>query len=512
MKQKQESLARSAALLTVAGLVSQVLSFFYRVALTRMVGAELLGVQQIVLQVYAVLQSIALTGLTVAVSSLSAGYHALGNRRGATELLHLSIGTLGALWLPIAGAIIFYADELANFVLDDSRTRLSLFLLLPLLLLTGIENLNKHHFYGIQQTALPAAIELGEQLIRTVAILTLLSLFLPLDGEHTVALIFLGMLVSEVFSSLSLTILRRKREGPLRYQPGSLESPLALERRILKIALPISATAILDNLIEAANSILIPRELGVFGLSSTEAMELYGVVFGMTMPMLMLPFAFVRALSLALLPRITGYAATSRMKQLNETACRSVFITSVILLPVTALMVTVGRDLGFLLFRDARAGSYIIPLAFITSVTGLQSVLAAVLNGIGKQTQSALVSLACGMVQLSFTLFGVARFGMPACLAGMLLSGVAGLLVRLRLVHRATGFTPDLFLCLWAPGLGALLSGLCTNLLYQVMTDGGYGIPVSLCCCTALCAGLYLACLQAMGVHIMEKNSRPHNG
>lgn len=505
MGNKQESLARPTALLTLVGIVSQVLAFFYRVALSRMVGAELLGVQQIVLQVYAVLQSIALTGLTSAVSSLSAGYHALKNQRAATQLLNLSVKTFLALWLPLAGAILLYADEISTILLDDRRTRMGLLLLLPLLLLTGIENLNKHHFYGLRESALPAAVELMEQFIRTAAILGLLALFLPLDGEHTVALIFLGMLVSEIFSSITLPLLRRRREGPPNLQPGHLEPGGELERQILKIALPVSATAILDNLIEAVNSILIPRELVSYGLTAAGAMELYGVVFGMTLPMLMLPFAFVRALSLTLLPQITGCAATGRLRELNHTADRAIFMTTVILLPVTALLVTIGQDLGLMLFRDPRAGQYLIPLAAVTSLLGVEAVMAAILNGIGKQAQSAMVSLLCGMVQLAFTVFGVARWGLAAYVVGMIVSGVTGLVTRFRLVRRATGFQPDLFCCFWGPGLAALLSGLCSNLFYQVLVDSGYGMLLSVSVCGVFCFLLYLLTLHVMGVRLRER-------
>ncbi len=492
---KRVSLAKSAAMMTAVGVVSQFLSFVYRAVLTRMIGAELLGVQQLVLHVYAVMQSAALTGLTAGVSCLTAGYHARGNQRGASALLRLALFTFVGLWLPIAGAVALYSDEISMVILNDERTRLGLLLLIPMLLLTGIENLNKHHFYGLGETGIPAATELTEQLIRTAAILGLLSLFLPLDGAHTVMLIFLGMLVSEVFSSLALTLIRRRKEGRISGQKGQKEPLSQMERQLLKVAIPVSATAILDNLMDAANAILIPRGLAAWGCSAAESMELYGVVYGMTLPMLMLPFAFVRALSLTILPHITGFAATGRIKELNRSTAQAVFYTAAILFPVTALLVTIGDDLGLLLFGDERTALFLLPLSAVTCVSGLQAVLAAVLNGIGKQGESAAVSLVCGFVQLSFTVAGTARFGMAACVAGMLSAGALGFVCRLRLVRRTTGFSPELFRCLWAPGLAAVLSGLCSHLLYRVLLDGGYSLGVSMGMCGVFCGGMYLLTL-----------------
>ena len=66
---------------------------------------------------------------------------------------------------------------------------LGLLLLLPCVLLTGLENIHKHSFYGLGRVAPPAFTEILEQLIRTGAVLGLLWYFLPQNPERTVGLI-----------------------------------------------------------------------------------------------------------------------------------------------------------------------------------------------------------------------------------------------------------------------------------------------------------------------------------
>ena len=65
---------RSVALLTITGILSQLVGFVYRVFLTRMAGAEILGLYQLILPIYSVLLSLTSVGLTTAVSNLSARY------------------------------------------------------------------------------------------------------------------------------------------------------------------------------------------------------------------------------------------------------------------------------------------------------------------------------------------------------------------------------------------------------------------------------------------------------
>ena len=71
----------SVALLTVTGILSQAVGFAYRVGLTRLAGAEIMGLYQLILPVYSILLSLTSVGLTTGVSNLSAWYQALGDRR-----------------------------------------------------------------------------------------------------------------------------------------------------------------------------------------------------------------------------------------------------------------------------------------------------------------------------------------------------------------------------------------------------------------------------------------------
>ena len=56
-------------LLTATGLFSQLLGFIYRILLSRLIGAEVMGLYQLVMPVYSVLLSVTAVGLTAAVSS-----------------------------------------------------------------------------------------------------------------------------------------------------------------------------------------------------------------------------------------------------------------------------------------------------------------------------------------------------------------------------------------------------------------------------------------------------------
>ena len=108
--------------LTVLGTLSQLLAFGYRVALSRMVGAEVMGLYQLIMPVYSVLLSLTAVGLTAAVSNLTPQYLALGNSRGIPQLLGTCLKALFLLMIPITVVVVLCYDPISVYWLGDART------------------------------------------------------------------------------------------------------------------------------------------------------------------------------------------------------------------------------------------------------------------------------------------------------------------------------------------------------------------------------------------------------
>ena len=481
----------SVLFLTVLGTLSQLLGFGYRVALSRMVGAEVMGLYQLIMPVYSVLLSLTAVGLTAAVSNLTPQYLALGNSRGIPQLLGTCLKILFLLMVPISAVVLLCYDPISVYWLGDARTQLGLILLLPCVALTGVENLHKHFFYGSSLVRPPAVSELLEQL----------AYFLPQYPERVVGLMVAGMVICEVASAVTLTVLCRWRlrrmglKGP--GEPGRVR-----RRRVFSIALPVGLNALLGNLMGAVNAALVPQKLVEGGMDPSQAISELGVVCGMTLPMLALPTVFLSAMSLVLVPRLARSTALNRPQAVRDTVSKALSAVSVLALPAMGMMAVLGEELGVLLFRQEAVGEYLLPLAAATALSCYQAILGASLNGVGRQGTVAWISLVCDGVQLAFTacLVGVPSVGMGGFVTGMLVSTALGLVLCAWRLRAFTGLSLRLFRWVTAPGLAALLSALVTNLLFQVLRDSG--VPALWHIPGALAFGLvlYIAALSAQGV------------
>lgn len=501
---EEKGLLRGTALLTFSGLFGQVVGFLYRIALSRLMGAELMGVYQLIMPVYSVLSALTTVGLTVAMSTLAAGFWAKGDREGLFRLRRQCNRLLCAAFVPLAAVTLATSDFISVALLGDARTRLGLLLLLPCLFLTGIENLQKYAFFGTDHVLPPALSEMAEQLIRSAAVLGFLITFLPQNGEKTVALVALGMSFCEVCSAVTLTLMFRVFFGktPKMAKIPNKVKDRDLRRAILQAAFPVAATAVVGNVMGSVNAVLIPKRLVYSGVSVSDAMSAFGVVNGMTLPMLLMPSAFIGAMGLVLVPKLARNVALGQGEAVRCQVGRSIAATAVLLLPSMGLLCVLGPTLGELLFQNSAVGEHMIPLALGVTLTCFQSILGSALNGIGKQSAAAGNMLLSDGVQLAFTYFfvGMPQVGLLGYAWGLCASSLVGAALNWIDLRRATGLRAQIFTWLVAPTLATVLMVLCGRLLYGRLVELGLS-PLAGCGATALFGVvLYLSALQAQGL------------
>ncbi|MFI3253003.1 MAG: oligosaccharide flippase family protein [Eubacteriales bacterium] len=501
MEEFADSAGKSALFLTVMGLLSQGLAFLYRVALSRMVGAEIMGLYQLLMPVYSVLVALTAVGVTAATAHLTALFLAKNDKSAVVATLNWATFLFVLCLIPVSIVVLSFSDEISVVLLGDARTQLGILLLLPCTFLTGLENIYKHYFYGSGQVKPPALTEFLEQFVRTLAVLGLLFLF-PTYPERQVGLIVLGMVVCEIFSGVTLVILYHRQRKKWKLVKQKLPERLVFQMG--GIAVPVGASALLGTLMGAANASLIPRLLVEGGMERSLAMSSFGVLCGMTLPMLGLPTVLLGALNLVLIPRQARSLALGRWGEIRRRTHKALLCVSVTMLPAMGLLAVVGGDVGVLLFSDERVGEYLLPLAIASAFSSYQSTLFAILNGIGKQTVTALLSLFSGGTQLLFTLILVPRWGLEGFVLGLLFLSGFHTLFQGYWVLRLTKTTPALFSWLTAPLLSALLMSLTCNLLYQVMEDSGIGLYLRLPVTVVIAVGLYSLALWVQGGRISD--------
>ncbi len=105
MSEKMLSAGKGALFLTALSAVSQLLGFGYRVVLSRLVGAEVMGLYQLIMPVNSVLMALTAVGLTSAVSNLTSQHLALGSRKAADQTIATCLRLFFLLILTVAAGV-----------------------------------------------------------------------------------------------------------------------------------------------------------------------------------------------------------------------------------------------------------------------------------------------------------------------------------------------------------------------------------------------------------------------
>lgn len=458
-----------------------------------------MGLYQLVMPVYSMFMSVTAVGLTVAVSTRSAHFHALGDEAAVVRTLGKGLRSFFALAIPLGVVVVWCSDPISVYLLGDARTRLGVVLLVPCMLLTGVENLHKHCFYGTGRVRIPAAVETVEQLIRTGAVLGLLVWLLPQNKERTVGIVVLGMVICEVFSAVTLVVLFRRAQG--RERPAGRGESKG-EKSLWSIAIPVGLTSVLGTLLGSANAVLIPSKLVEGGMEAGEAMSAFGVLCGMTMPLLSLPTGFIGALCLTMVPALSQRTAHGDVGASAGLLNRIMSVTMLLMAPAMALLAVMGPTLGRLLFGQPQVGQYMISLAVGTLLTCVQSVLGGALNGLGLQGKGARNAIASDVVQLAFTYGTVAVWGLRGFVAGFVLSSLVGMGRNLASVLHATGLHLRLFAWFVRPVLASVCMGAWCNLLFHRLLEAG--VWISNACLAGVVVGgvLYVLTLKGLGLSV----------
>lgn len=503
MKLEKRSVFYNAFFLCLSSIGMQLIGFVYRIGLSRFGGAEVMGMYQLIMPAYSVIMSFTMSGLTLAVSRLCAQYQAIGNTGGVKGVVRFSQLVFLCLFICAAVPVCLFSDFLSGVVLGEPKIKKALLLLLPCLFLTGFENIFKSCFHGIKYIFPPIVSELTEQIIRTVAGLGLLIVLCPDDPGMATAMIVLGMVISEVFSVSILTLFYKR--GEKRFFPNAKDAvniPKGMFRKVAAIAVPVSAAGLLNNFFSSMTTVLIPNRLMAAGVSSQDALSSFGIMVGMTLPLLMLPTAFIHPLNTILLPRFSQYSARNNQAQIRRKAGKAIQVTGMLTAASLSVMLPLGKELAQMIYRHPLAGKHIPALSAAVFFTFYHITTGSILNGIGMQKQASASVVVTGVCEILLTWMTVEYMGIGGYALACVGSELVGVAMNFYWVVRSVKIKIQWRNWFAAPFLSGAVSGCSAWLLFFYLQQRGWGTLCSLFAGVAAAIGIFYISLSFLGIHL----------
>lgn len=425
---KKTSFIYGTILLALINFIVRTMGFVYRIILSRMIGSQAIGLYQMIFPFLMVLITLPTAGIPIAVSKLVAGENSLHNRKGVYRVLSLSL-LLGGLLAGILTALVsFNMEFITNKILKNQDLYYPLLWTIPAIGLISFSSILRGFFYGLKDIKPPAMAQILEQISRISFVIALLYYIKPKHPVTAATIAIMGLTVGEFFGLLYL-VLRFNFKKLSQYRGKSLprsDSFFRTVNSILYISVPITVSRLLSVMMQTVNSILIPQRLEASGLTATAAIDTFGKISGMAMPLLFLPFTVTTALVVNIIPNISEELAINNHREISNKTSLALRITLLTAIPVTGIYMVFGGDMATIIFKDPEVGRYLSLISYATLFLCMQNTLSGILHGMGKQISTTINFMLGMLIQLYCTYFLVAnpKYGIYGFIIGFILSAL----------------------------------------------------------------------------------------
>lgn len=406
-------------LLTASGVFCRILGFVLRLFLSRMLGAEKLGIYQLVFPLSGLCFAVCCGGFSTAISRLTAAH---AKQPPSVRKHILAAGLLPSLLLALclSAGLFWNAPFLATHVLQETRCIPLLRILALSVPFSAAHACISGYFYGKKQAAPPAAAQVAEQLLRVLALYVIWRRTLHRGIPFTPGHAMLALVFSEAASCLFLSLLF----AFLHSEPGTSENATGSSKQfwkpILQMAVPLSANRLLLTGLGSLEAILIPLCLRRSGLSASDALSLYGILTGMVYPFLTFPAALTNSAAVLLLPEVAEAQASRDPARIRRTAGASLSLCCCLGAVCTLLFLLCGRWIGTFFYSSETAGRFLVIQSWLCPFLYLASTAGSLLNGLGHTGSVLLHHLISAGIRLGFLWFVVPAIGIRGWLFGQL--------------------------------------------------------------------------------------------
>lgn len=200
------------------------------------------------------------------------------------------------------------------------------------------------------------------------------------------------------------------------------------------MALPLTGNRLSLTILQSAEAVLIPLSLQKSGLTTAEALSMYGILTGMALSFLMFPNAVTASISAMLLPVISEEQAKGNTRGISTAIEYTIQFGLTIGILCMGIFLHFGGSLGTILFHEKLAGEFLVTLSWICPVLYLTGNLNSILHGLGKTSVTFFNQLASILVRILFIVWFVPPYGIQGVLWGLLASQLLLCLLGIRAV------------------------------------------------------------------------------
>lgn len=478
-----KNLIKAVAVILGFSAILKIIGFVLRIILSRELGAEILGHYQVALSFYGVLCTIIGSGIPVTISHYSARASVNHDYKTEASAVTASLIIELAVALILSILVLVFKNLIASFT--STITANMLIFLLPAVLAGAIYATFRGALWGRKKHFDNCISEVGEQSVRLILFLIFFSFTTPSAKAGYYASLCNSL---SCFVSMAISIWFYFKHG------GKLYSPKYEFKKVLKTSSAITLVRVISSLAQPLIAIILPLRLVSAGFTEEQAMSLFGVALGMTMPLLMLPNTIIGSYATALVPELSSSLEAQNKREFNNQIATAITLSLLICFCFLPVFFGLGEQIGLLLFGNSTSGYLLKITCWAIIPMGLSGITNSILNVLGLETRGFIHQLIGSSLLFLCVWFMPKYVGISALGYGMGLCMLITTILNMILISKKTGVTSEIikplllmtFFCIPSSLLASFLFGIFKYIMipfFAVCFSAGFGLLMFLILC-----------------------------
>lgn len=451
-------------LLTVTNFIMKTVSMIFSVYLTNKIGADGIGLFQLITAVYAMAVTFASGGVRLAAMRLVADDIALGKKSERQIILRCTIYSL-ICGLLIAAAMCIFSELIGSKWIGDTRSIPSLKILAVSLPFVSVSSALNGYFTAIGKLFKYTVVQLAEQIFKIAVTVFALGSVLSHGLEASCVAITVGITLSEMFSlvcSYTLYIMSSERSE-------KTDSSISIFKRLLRISIPDAIGSEMRSILMTVEHLLIPVGFRKSGSNPEAALATYGIIHGIALQIVLYPSALLSSLSGLLVPEISSHYISGRNSRITYIISRVIHLAMIFSIGTAGIMYANSYELSQAVYGSGDAGFYMRVLAPLIPVMYMDMTVDGMLKGLDQQISYMRYNIIDASLCVILVYFLVPIFSVQGYIAVVFISEIVNFVLSFRRLTVVSEVRVSLFKDILIPLLCIIGSNSIRNLCFGLL-------------------------------------------
>lgn len=375
-----KTLFKNTILLTAASFLMRTVSVSFNVYLTNRIGADGIGLFQLIFAVYGLAITFACSGIRLTATRLVADNLALG-KANSRQLVRYCIFYSLICATVTSAVLLIFSDVIGTKWIGDPRSIAPLKMLCISLPFVSVSEAMDGYFTAVGKLVRYTFVQFLEQVFKIAVTVAALNKVLSGDLKAACLAVTFGISAAEIFSLTCVYILYRFTSEKSQMS----ESGRRIITKLLKISIPDAVGSEMRSILMTIEHLLIPAGLKKSGSNTKNALASYGIIHGMSLPLLLYPSALLSALAGLLIPEISSHHISESKVRISYIISRVLHITLIFSIGTAGIMYFNAEKLSLAVYGNIDSAFYIKLIAPLIPVMYTDMSIDGMLKGLDQQ-------------------------------------------------------------------------------------------------------------------------------